>query len=214
MRRFTSQFVRPGHLVFDVGANRGEYSEMYAALGASVVAVEPNPELVEIVRARVPNAIVEEAAVGAVEGTADLWRGADDGDSTLSKEYRAVLARTIHATMHPLRVRVTTLDSLIARHGVPHFVKIDVEGFEEAVLRGLTARPAALSFEFHAALLGELEKCLTRLPDYQFRIAVGYDFSWQTEWVGAGAILHRARELSDGEPSLFGDVYALDTLLE
>jgi FkbM family methyltransferase len=43
---------------------------------------------------------------------------------------------------------MTTLDELIGKHGVPVFIKIDVEGFEEAVLQGLSQPVRALSFEF------------------------------------------------------------------
>ena len=45
-------------------------------------------------------------------------------------------------------VPVTTLDALIERHGVPSFVKVDAEGFEEEVLQGLSRSIKALSFEF------------------------------------------------------------------
>ncbi|HEY1471426.1 MAG TPA: FkbM family methyltransferase [Candidatus Acidoferrum sp.] len=46
MYRLYSEFVSAGDLVFDIGANIGDYAEMFARLGARVVAVEPNPELI------------------------------------------------------------------------------------------------------------------------------------------------------------------------
>ena len=52
------------------------------------------------------------------------------------------------AGRHAIRVPITTLDSLIARHGVPTFIKIDVEGFEFEVLVGLSRPINAISFEF------------------------------------------------------------------
>jgi len=48
----------------------------------------------------------------------------------------------------PLKVPVTTLDALIAAHGVPRFCKIDVEGAEPDVIAGLSRPLPALSFEY------------------------------------------------------------------
>jgi hypothetical protein len=62
-------------------------------------------------------------------------------------------------------VPVTTLDSLIALHGEPAFCKIDVEGFEREVLKGLSRPLARLSFEFHAEFIGEALACLERLRE-------------------------------------------------
>ena len=57
-------------------------------------------------------------------------------------------------------VSVTTLDSLFAEHGVPQFIKIDVEGFEYEVVSGLSQPIKALSMEFTPEFLDSTLKCL------------------------------------------------------
>lgn len=71
---------------------------------------------------------------------------------------------------------LTTLDALVARHGLPAFVKIDVEGLEDRVLAGLSAPVPAQSFEFttiqpEVALTG-LRRCATLGP-YRFDATLG-----------------------------------------
>jgi FkbM family methyltransferase len=170
-RRRLRRFVPKGSLVFDVGANRGDVTSVLLDLGARVVAVEPNPEMVALIRRRY-GVTVEVAAAGRQSGEAVLHLGSDPGHSSLSDEWQ---------TTHPerfdedrtLRVRVVTLDELIERHGQPAFVKIDVEGFEAEVLGGLSQLVPALSFEFQCVLPEVARSCLERLDDlgayrYQF----------------------------------------------
>ena len=69
-----------------------------------------------------------------------------------------------------------TLDTLIARYGRPAFVKVDVEGFEDRVLAGLSIPVPALSFEFTTIAREGAERCLERLAalgPYRFNVALG-----------------------------------------
>src|SRR6185295_8350927 len=85
--------IKPDHLVFDIGANDGTYAEAFAALGAHVVAVEPNPTLIPTIRMACPaNVTIVDAAVAARPGTATLRlqsRPGYDGASTMSDEWIA-----------------------------------------------------------------------------------------------------------------------------
>lgn len=130
--------VTPGATVFDVGANLGAYTVLFAQwVGPSgkVVAFEPAPasatglrRLVALndVSSRVE--IVEAAVSGAV-GTA---RFAADGASGAN----AVVAAA-HAGLGVITVPTTSVDAFCDAHGVqPDVIKIDVEGEELEVLRG------------------------------------------------------------------------------
>jgi FkbM family methyltransferase len=204
-----SEFVQPGCLVFDVGANHGIYTEMYLELGARVVALEPNRQLADFIRRKLPKAQVEFVAVGAHEGEAFLNLGAGDGDSTLSETYAEILERDLRVKLHRVSVPVTTVDALANRFGSPDFVKIDVEGFEVEVIRGMrSVRPVALSFEYHGALRQELTECLDSLEGYEFRLAPGMGTVWSTPWCARDEILAAVDDIARSNPKAFGDVYA------
>ncbi len=73
-------------------------------------------------------------------------------------------------------IEIVTLDGLIARYGVPDFIKIDVEGYEDAVLRGLSHPVKALSFEFTTIARDVAMSCFDRLSalaDYRYNWALG-----------------------------------------
>ncbi|MDX1647892.1 MAG: FkbM family methyltransferase, partial [Longimicrobiales bacterium] len=172
LRRLYAPFVRPGDVVFDVGAHLGDRTAAFAALGARVVALEPQPELVPWLRrlaGRRAGVEVVEAAVGRSEGTARLAVSeATPTLSTLSNGWRKRVVEE-NPTFQDVRwnrfveVPVTTLDALITRYGEPGFCKIDVEGHEADVLAGLSRPLSALSFEFVSGTLDVALACVRRL---------------------------------------------------
>jgi hypothetical protein len=104
---------------------------------------------------------------------------------------------------------MTTLDALIAAHGVPAFIKIDVEGFEGEVLAGLTQPVRALSFEFTTIQRAVAQACVARCVELgltRFGAAIG-DGRELGAWRSAAAMIEWLDRLPHAANS--GDVYAM-----
>jgi FkbM family methyltransferase len=216
-RAFFESFVSKGDLVFDLGANRGLRSELFLELGARVIAVEPMPELAHLIRRRYPSRrlTIEPCAVGDEPGTATLHVGIDDLHSTISEDWVSSVRENPALTDRwagALEVQVLTLDQLIDRHGLPEFMKMDIEGFELEALTGLSRAPRALSFEFQCAALDRALACLDLLDElgrYEYRVAGGEQFEYmEVDWATADQISDRLRRLQVRDPHTHGDVYA------
>jgi len=172
MDRMYANFVKPGDVVFDAGAHVGDRVAAFRRLGARVVAIEPQPALVRTLRllyGRDDKVVIEAVALGAASGSVELRLNIDNPTvSTASEEFVAAAhgAPGWHdqAWTRRISVPLTTLDALVARHGLPSFIKIDVEGFEAQALAGLTQPVAALSFEFtniqRAVAHAALDRCV------------------------------------------------------
>jgi FkbM family methyltransferase len=196
-RAMFGQFVEPGSLVFDIGANRGDYAEMFVELGCRVVAVEPNPALAATIR--LDGVTVEGCAVGDSAGVTVLAVGIDDEHSSINPEW---VARNKERWRDKITVAIRTLDDLIAEHGTPAFVKIDVEGNEAHVLAGLSHPLRALSFEALADYSDATSACAAMLTGYRFRCEL--PDHQLTGWMDAdGLDAHIAAAPSDSSFDVF-----------
>jgi membrane glycosyltransferase len=179
-----ARFLRTGDLAFDVGAHVGDRVASFRRLGARVVAVEPQPALVRALQffyGRDPSVAIEAFALGAKPGTVELRLNLRNPTvSTASDAFVAAAAGAPgwenQAWSRAVSVPVTTLDALIARYGEPRFVKIDVEGFEDEVIAGLSRPLPALSLEFTTIqrdiALAAIAR-LARLGPYVFNATIG-----------------------------------------
>lgn len=151
-QRFYGTFVKKGDLCFDVGANVGNRVGPLLSVGARVVAVEPQPGCQRVLRLRFGKRItVVPKGLATKEGTMQMHLSENHVLSSFSQEWiDAVKSARFNNTNwdKTITVPMTTLDTLIAEHGRPHFIKIDVEGFETEVLGGLTSPVPWISFEY------------------------------------------------------------------
>ena len=108
-----------------------------------------------------------------------------------------------------VEVAVTTLDALIAKHGRPVFIKLDVEGFEAEALQGMSRAVRALSFEFttiqREVALACIERC-SALGYTRFNAALGESQALLDDWLDAREIADWLKALPLAANS--GDVYA------
>jgi FkbM family methyltransferase len=221
MGAFYRQFLNPGDLAFDVGAHVGNRVRVFRRIGARVIAVEPQPDFVALLRllyGRNPGVVIEASGVAAVPGEgklhlstrtptvstfADSWMN----DVQTDKRFQRIRWDTV------ISVPLVSLDELIARHGEPQFCKIDVEGFEHEVLTGLSQPLAALSFEYIPAAAARAIACIERtsaLGDYHYRHSRVETHRWaDRSWLEPQAMIDILTGLTSDDRS--GDVYAVRT---
>lgn len=216
-----TDLIAPGDLVFDIGANRGMMLMVFRWLEARVVAVEPllaaAPETIPELKWKygsdpdvqmVPKAVAPGARVA-------IW--IHKNIPYLSSINRTWMTRSAHRVYYSYKncrkkvVPAVTLDALIEEYGEPKFIKIDVEGSENLVLKTLNHPVQSLSLEFHQDWIPKTGLThLMRLGTYEFNWARNFGGEWVLpKWVSYPELLESfSHSLSKKGPQSWGDLYA------
>jgi len=215
LRGLYGRFVAPGDVVFDIGAHVGSRTRAFRALGCTVVAVEPQPAMAATLRTVVgpdPGIVIVCAAVSHAVGRARFAVSERTPTvSTLADDWRQARQQEPGFAgvewNDTLEVETTTLDALIAAHGRPAFVKLDIEGGEVAALAGLSQPVRTVSFEFLPQALGAVRACAARLDTlgpyrYNWTPAESHRLA-SPAWITLDALVERL-----AAETRHGDVYA------
>jgi len=157
-------------LVYDVGMNNGDDTAYYLHRGFRVVAVEADPDLCKVAATRFEKEIragrlqIVNLGIAAQPGVLDFW---------ICEKKRAwnSFDRTIAARdglpHHSIQIPCQTFRWVLAHFGIPHFLKIDIEGHDYLCLEALkdaSDLPAYLSVE-----LGNLDRFVAQLTALGYR---------------------------------------------
>lgn len=227
MTTIYSQFVKEGSIAFDIGAYGGARTEMLLEAGcAKVVAIEPVFEYWLRLKEKYKDDSRVHAlwcAAGAEIGLGMLhihkaqWPNGvpmDSALSSMSEEWIGSVEEHPEWGLHAKdwserkQILVVTLDSLIESYGEPDFVKIDVEGWEKEVIRGLSKPVKALSFEFHSLFrmdwTEQVIDRLLKLGNYEFNYDVQDTMELQSPaWMGKAELFWNILD-----KDIYGDIFA------
>lgn len=223
MRAMYAQFIKEGNLVFNIGASYGIRTGLFVELGAArVIALEPQPEVAEHLRTHFKDrqeVVVVEAAAGPEMGTVELLLCGDNPIPLATAEPAWISGiEDNYCKNWPMEnwdkkitARQVTLDWLIDRYGLPDFIKIDVDGYEDQVFLGLSKAPKALSFEFTVPYLEPALKSIEMvaalgLTRFNYIIQETMQFKAH-RWVDAHSMAGIVNRLPMS--SFFGDIFAV-----
>ncbi len=210
-------FIQPGMLVFDVGANRGNYTKLFLQKGATVISIEPQKECIAFLKLRFAFSKKVEIVpfgAGAEPGEQKFLISSSDATSSMNPNWVDKVKASKRFSQwnvewkKSVTVQLTTLDLLMKKYGTPSYIKIDVEGFEMEVLKGLTQPVENISFEYTLPeMKNEAINCvnyLGSLGSYAFRSELTGDH----QYVSREVILAEINVMCESGTLHNGDIFA------
>lgn len=213
---FYAQFINKNDLCFDVGANIGQWADIYLKLGAKVVAIEPQLTCVQYLKRKYlanPNVTIIDKALDQQKGEKVIYLSELNGLSTMSETWIQNNDKSGRYSKSfwdkKTSVKTTTLDELIAEYGKPVFCKIDVEGYESQVIQGLHHPIPYICLETTPESLEEIKVCIhhiASLGETEFNFSPGSRYLTFNHWQKATDMITFLTQLSP--IMLYGDLYA------
>jgi FkbM family methyltransferase len=214
---FYGSFIGKGDICFDVGANVGNRIAPLLNIGAAVVAVEPQKKCYKLLRKKFGNKISLVKKGLGEEESVKLFHLSDDSTiASFSDDWIDAVKITNRFKDKQwdktVSVEMTTADEMIKIHGLPSFIKIDVEGYELEVLKGLTQPVDMISFEYTVPEQpGRAVLCMEQIekhnPAVECNYSIGEGLVWAlVDWLSVAEMKENIFSVEFNKTS-FGDIY-------
>ncbi len=205
--------ITNNNIIFDIGAHKGDKSKKLINFFSKIVLVEPQPECIKILKSKFSkykNIIIVETGVSSREQSLELKINSSNPlISTFSDKWTKGRFKESKWDQK-LNITTTTLDKLVNQFGNPDFIKIDVEGHEYDVVKGLSKKVGTISFEFTSEFFEESLKCLNYLQKLgyeKFNYSEGERRKFNTDWVKKEKLVSILKKELEKNSLLWGDIY-------
>ncbi len=216
-RIFYSSFIKKGDLCFDVGANIGNRIDPLLDIGAKVIAIEPQEDCYKFLELKYGKKIrIVKKGLGEKKEFKDFFISDLHSVSTFSTNWMEATVKSgrfkSNNWENKINVSLTTLDEIIKEFGLPIFIKIDVEGYELEVLKGLSHPVNFISFEY--TVPEQFEKaidCIEQMrktnSDIECNYSVGESMIFKlNSWIDPTKMIDIINS-DDFKITSFGDIY-------
>ena len=219
-RDFYLQFLNTGDIYYDVGANYGNRIDPIINDKIKIIAIEPQPKCIKKLKSKFKNNIVLiPKGLGPKKDVMTMFLARAHTISTFSKDFIKATQESGRFSKYKwdkeIEVEIETLDNIISQHGKPTFIKIDVEGFELEVLKGLTMPIKYISYEYTVPeRTVSLINCIDRIVEISgeknvvFNYSIGESMEWAlNKWLSYQEIIN---EINTDKfiKTDFGDIYS------
>lgn len=216
--KFYSQFLSTGDLYFDIGANYGNRIAPIINKDIKIVAIEPQKECIKYLKLRFGSKInIVPQGLGESESIETMYISNNHVLSSFSKEWIDSTKESGRFSKYKWnkkrKIQITTFDEIIKKYGKPSFAKIDVEGYELNVLKGLNSPIKVISLEYTVPeRTKQLIQCIERLNSLSVNgikcnYSIGESMEWATQkWLNYEETIQFIQS-EQFVKTQFGDIY-------
>jgi FkbM family methyltransferase len=207
--------------IYDIGANLGNFTEaiLQQYADCEIIMVEANPELVDILKDKFGNnekIKIVGKCLSDLDGINTNFYICDTNTiSTASEKWTNYSRFSTIGYREPITVETISLDTLIEIYGDSDYIKIDVEGYEMVVIKGIRKYQGLIAFEWAEELKSEILESVDHLTNVGYsKFYIKYDDNYtfipeKSDYVDNLKIKDEIGKLDEYRQEMWGMIFAI-----